>query len=122
LPDVPEGFGQLLRRLHRGQARGFRLDEGRARRVQELGDRGARLLQDCGTPLFFRYLERSRIAVTIGSLDDPARAGAPERQYGVESRLPAFAGLAALPETTTEAMLPPEWAAKLAARKGPGRG
>lgn len=78
--------------------------------------------RDCGTPLFFRYLETKRIAVTIGSLDEPERAGRPEKQYGVESRVPAFFDLAALPESTTEEMLPPQWAAKLAtgARPQPG--
>lgn len=54
----------------------------------------------CGTPLTFRYLHKSWIDVTIGSLDDPA-AAPPERQYGIESRLPWFATLHRLPEQRT---------------------
>ncbi len=38
---------------------------------------------DCGTPLTYRLLDRDRISVTIGSLDQPS-AVAPEMQYGVE--------------------------------------
>jgi hypothetical protein len=41
----------------------------------------------CGTPLSFGYNHKPRIAVTIGSLDNPERA-APNKQYGSESRLP----------------------------------
>jgi hypothetical protein len=54
--------------------------------------------------------------VTVGSLDDPAAAGMPEKQYGVESRLPAFFALASLPEETTDEALP-AWREKLAASK-----
>ena len=54
----------------------------------------------CGTPLTYQGLDRSRIDVTIGSLDDPA-AAPPERQYGAESRLPWFDTLAALPAQDT---------------------
>ena len=74
--------------------------------------------RDCGTPLSFRYVERDRIAVSVGSLDDPAHVQ-PELQYGVESRLPAFATLAALPGKTTAEDAPPEWVAKLASRQHP---
>ena len=52
--------------------------------------------RDCGTPLFFRYLDRDRISVSLGSLDDPARV-APTRQYGLESRLAFLATLTTLP-------------------------
>jgi len=44
---------------------------------------------DCGTPLTFGYLGRERIAVTIGSLDEPERVP-PVRQYGMESRIPWY--------------------------------
>jgi hypothetical protein len=82
-------------------------------RSSVLAERG--FCRDCGTPLFFRYVETNRIAVTVGSLDDPAAAGLPEKQYGVESRLPAFFALASLPEQTTDEALPAEWRDKLAA-------
>ena len=60
----------------------------------------------CGTPLSFRYVERPRISVTIGSLDDPARVK-PERQYGVESRVPWWHELFVLPEVRTDDDPPP---------------
>lgn len=40
----------------------------------------------CGTPLSFAYVHSDWIAVTIGSLDQPALAR-PEHHYGVESRI-----------------------------------
>ncbi len=58
--------------------------------------------RDCGTPLTFHYVGRPRVAVSIGSLDQPA-AVAPEHQYGIEHRMPWFATLPTLPgDTTTE--------------------
>jgi len=42
---------------------------------------------ECGTPLTYRMLERDRISVTLGSLDQPA-AVAPTSQLGVESKAP----------------------------------
>jgi hypothetical protein len=82
----------------------------------ELVERG--FCRDCGTPLFFRYVVRDRISVSIGSLDEPGRVK-PVNQYGIESRLPAFFELAALPGETTEESTPAEWLPKLASRQHP---
>jgi hypothetical protein len=60
----------------------------------------------CGTPLSFRYLSRERISVTTGSLDQPARAR-PTHQLGIESRVPWFDEIAALPATMTADDPPP---------------
>ena len=58
--------------------------------------------RDCGTPLTFHYVDSPRIAISIGSLDEPEKV-VPAHQYGIEARLPYFAALAALPgEKTTE--------------------
>jgi hypothetical protein len=58
--------------------------------------------RDCGTPLTFHYVGRERIAVSIGSLDEPAKVP-PAQQFGIESRMPWFSALAALPgDKTTE--------------------
>jgi hypothetical protein len=54
----------------------------------------------CGTPLSFAYREASRIYVTIGSLDQPARAQ-PIVHYGVESQLPWLRIDDALPREAT---------------------
>lgn len=60
----------------------------------------------CGTPLMFQYIsEPHEISIALGSLDDPA-AFAPERQYGIESRMPWFHELAGLPGQTTEESMP----------------
>ena len=56
----------------------------------ELVERG--FCRDCGTPLFFRYRNRDRISVSIGSLDEPDRV-APLAQYGMEAKSPHFDGL-----------------------------
>jgi hypothetical protein len=73
-------------------------------RSSDLVERG--FCRDCGTPLFFRYLAKDRISVSIGSLDEPGRVK-PVSQYGSESRLPAFFELAGLPEEPTEPELRP---------------
>ncbi len=57
---------------------------------------------NCGTPLSFRYLTSKRIAISLGSLYDPA-AVKPAFQYGLEARVPWFDELAAMPGETTEA-------------------
>ncbi|GAB4349619.1 MAG: GFA family protein [Oricola sp.] len=46
--------------------------------------------RDCGTPLFFDPLDSGHLAVTLGSLDDPARYR-PASEDSVESRLPFLA-------------------------------
>ena len=85
-------------------------------RSSEIVQRG--FCRDCGTPLTFAYDPSERIAVSIGSLDDPA-AVTPERQYGIEGRLPAFALLHTLPGTRTEEDVPPEEMARLKSRQHP---
>jgi hypothetical protein len=87
-------------------------------RSSEAVERG--FCRDCGTPLTFAYVERGSISVSIGSLDEPARV-TPEKQYGIESRLPAFERPAALPGETTEQWLPAAWAGKLTSRQHPDR-
>jgi len=68
-------------------------------RSSEIAERG--FCTACGTPLTYRVIGRDRISVTIGSLDNPAEV-APTQQIGVESALPWFAGIAALPASPTE--------------------
>lgn len=73
--------------------------------------------RDCGTPLTYRALDKNRVSVTIGSLDQPDRVH-PDHQYGAESRLPDFDRLSSLPGMATQ-----DWAgdrlAKLATRQHP---
>ncbi|WP_457091691.1 GFA family protein [Microvirga sp. P5_D2] len=85
-------------------------------RSSEAAERG--FCRDCGTPLTYSYLEDDRISVSIGSLDHPERV-TPEIQYGIESRLPAFATLHTLPGITTEDDNPSEELAKMKSRQHP---
>ena len=62
--------------------------------------------RDCGTPLTFRYIAKDSINVTLGSLDEPARAK-PTKQHGIESRVPWWRELFDLPGLTTEQDPPP---------------
>jgi hypothetical protein len=72
----------------------------------------------CGTPLTYEYDRAAHISVSIGSLDHPA-AVTPERQYGIEARLPAFALLHTLPGIRTEDDIPREEMARYASRQHP---
>ena len=87
-------------------------------RSSEAAERG--FCRDCGTPLFFRYVGKDRISISLGSLDDPTRV-APARQYGVESRLPYVATLTQLPGSRTEDEVPPADLMRLASRQHPDR-
>jgi hypothetical protein len=82
----------------------------------QLAERG--FCRDCGTPLSFRYVDRDRISVSLGSLDDPARV-VPAKQFGLESRLPFVAAIAGLPGTRTEDDVPPERLAQYKSRQHP---
>jgi hypothetical protein len=73
---------------------------------------------ECGTPLSFRYLERDRISVTIGSLDQPARVR-PTEQIGIESRVPWLEEALALPGKRTEEDPPPGGLAALRSYQDP---
>ena len=69
----------------------------------------------CGTPLFYDDETSDRIALTIGSLDDPA-AFKPVTHDGTEGRMPWFAELADVPDHgETEQESQAEWAAAIRA-------
>ncbi|HXF53461.1 MAG TPA: GFA family protein [Hyphomicrobiaceae bacterium] len=87
-------------------------------RSSEAVERG--FCRDCGTPLTYRILGRNRISVSIGSLDQPDRVH-PERQHGIESVLPDFTRLSALPAETTDAWVSPDLKGRLASRQHPDR-
>ena len=76
----------------------------------DLVERG--FCRDCGTPLSFRFVDGGRIAVSIGSLDEPEKAE-PKHQVGNEARLSWFDKLPHLEgrETTSEGDDPPRTSA-----------
>jgi hypothetical protein len=82
----------------------------------EVVERG--FCRDCGTPLTFRYLDKDRIAVSIGSLDQPERV-TPEVRWGLEGELPAFRILHTLPGTRTEDDATPDELARMKSRQHP---
>jgi len=70
--------------------------------------------RDCGTPLTIYTIGDDGIFIALGSLDRPADVR-PQRQFGVEGRMPWFADLPPLPgEKTTEDDVP-DLAARIAA-------
>ena len=85
-------------------------------RSSEAAERG--FCRDCGTPLTFRFIDKDRISVSLGSLDDPARV-IPAKQYGMESQLPFVAALTSLPGVTTEDAVPPQDRDRLRSRQHP---
>lgn len=66
---------------------------------------------DCGTPLTFHYPDSDRMDLTVASLDDPAGIVATSH-FGVESHLPGWVELGALPTLRSEdhAPLQARWA------------
>jgi hypothetical protein len=68
-------------------------------RSSDVVERG--FCRDCGTPLTFHHIDGANIDIALGSLDDPASIR-PIIQYGLEGRMPWFAGLVALPGGVTE--------------------
>jgi hypothetical protein len=69
--------------------------------------------RDCGTPLTIHDVDSPRIAIALGSLDEPAQVE-PKIEYGIEAKLPWFGKLAALPGDKTTEQDSPELAAKIA--------
>ena len=67
----------------------------------EMAERG--FCANCGTPLTYRIINRDRISVSIGSLDNPS-AVAPTMQYGGESKLPWLHAIGALPQREIAAL------------------
>ena len=68
----------------------------------------------CGTPLYMRDLDGTKVFLTIGALDDPDSVP-PKNQYGNESRRAWFETLHGLPGDTTTEQDVPEGAAAIAA-------
>jgi hypothetical protein len=55
----------------------------------------------CGTPLFIRSFDAPEIEITLGSLDEPARAE-PRRQVGIEAKVPWLEDALGLPGRATQ--------------------
>ena len=96
-----KAFGNFFAPLFGARREDFALTRGALSvfRSSELTERG--FCNRCGTPLTIADDDSPHIHVAIGSLDDPI-AVAPQRQAGVEARLPHVEGLGALPGDITE--------------------
>ena len=74
----------------------------------------------CGTPLTYRLLSGQRIAVTIGSLDNP-EAVEPEQQLGTEARISWLEAALAAPEASLSDWLRSRQIASVGSRQHPDR-
>jgi hypothetical protein len=72
----------------------------------------------CGTPLAVHDDDSPWTALTIGSLDEPAKTP-PAEILGIESRLAWLDHVKYLPGSTTESDMPAETAAKLVSHQHP---
>jgi hypothetical protein len=68
----------------------------------------------CGTPLTIHDVGSARVAIALGSLDDPKKVE-PKNQYGVEARMPWFEKLISLPGDKTTEEDNPDLTRKIAA-------
>ena len=85
---------------------GLKMTRGEPSWFQSSGPVRRGFCSNCGTPLFFDTISSNGVAVTLGSLDDPA-AIVPATNDGVEARVPFHAILDGLPATmTTRSDLP----------------
>lgn len=85
-------------------------------KTSEAAERG--FCAACGTNLYFKYTDKPRISVAIGSLDTP-RALTITRQYGIEGRIAALDVLHALDATETEDDIPAADRPRYASRQHP---
>jgi hypothetical protein len=108
-----KAFGSYFAPLGGVPIDAFSLTRGRLAtfKSSDLAERG--FCRDCGTPLTFRYVERPRISIALGSLDDPEGVR-PIAQDGIERRLSFYVALAGLPGVATEQDTP-ELARRIAA-------
>lgn len=97
-----KAFGSYFAALIGGVLReDFEITRGRLATFNSSDEAERGFCADCGTPLSFRYFTSKWIAVSAGSLDDPA-AIKPAMQYGIEARMPWLHELASLPGEATE--------------------
>ena len=115
LPHVPEGVRLVLRAADRRAARQLRADARRAFDLHELRSRRARLLPRLRHAAHHpRRRQSPRIAVSIGSLDEPEKIE-PTISTASRARLLWFGKLPSLPGDKTTEEDDPELAAKIAA-------
>jgi len=109
-----KAFGSFFAPLAGVPRTAFEITRGQQALFRSSGQTERGFCRDCGTPLSFHYVNSPRIAIALGSLDDPA-AVKPATQYGIEARLPWFAELAGLPGDQTTEQDNPALAAAIAA-------
>ena len=109
-----KAFGSFFAPLTGVPLKSFELTRGKLAIFKSSDQTERGFCRDCGTPLSFHYVDRERIAVSIGSLDEPEKVK-PTTQYGIESRLWWFGELAGLPGDKTTEQDAPELAGKIAA-------
>jgi hypothetical protein len=109
-----KAFGSFFAPLAGVPLEKFELTRGKLATFKSSDQTERGFCRDCGTPLTFHYVDKARIAISIGSLDEPERVK-PAHQYGVESRLPWFDELTHLAGEATTEQDAPDLAAAIAA-------
>jgi hypothetical protein len=109
-----KAFGSFFAPLAGVPLEKFELTRGKLATIKSSDQTERGFCRDCGTPLTFHYVDKARIAISIGSLDEPERVK-PAHQYGVESRLPWFDELTHLAGEATTEQDAPDLAAAIAA-------
>jgi hypothetical protein len=109
-----KAFGSFFASLTGVPLEKFELTRGELSVFKSSGQTERGFCRNCGTPLTIHDVGSPRIAVSIGSLDEPEEVE-PKKQYGIEGRLSWFGKLAGLPGDKSTEADNPELAAKIAA-------
>jgi hypothetical protein len=109
-----KAFGSFFAPLVGVEQKAFELTRGELAIFKSSDQTERGFCRDCGTPLTFHYTHSSRIAVSIGSLDEPEKF-APEHQAGIEGRLSFFDALSRLPGDKTTEEDSPDLSSEIAA-------
>ena len=109
-----KAFGSFFAPLAGVEQRAFELTRGELAIFKSSDPTERGFCRNCGTPLTIHDVDSPRIAVSIGSLDEPEHIE-PAKQYGIEARLSWFGKLPTLPGDKTTEEDSPELAGKIAA-------
>jgi hypothetical protein len=108
-----KAFGSFFAPLTNVPVSAFEITRGKLAIFNSSGRAERSFCANCGTPLTIHDVGSERIAVSIGSLDEPEKIP-PKKQYGIESRMSWFGKLASLPGDKTTEEDDPELAANIA--------
>ena len=109
-----KAFGSYFAPLAGVPVKAFEITRGELSTFQSSDPTERGFCKNCGTPLTIHDVASPRIAIALGSLDEPEKVE-PKKEYGIESKLSWFGKLAGLPGDKTTEQDNPEFTAKIAA-------